>query len=153
ACSVEQELRAVLPELLDGGPVRGQDLRRALPRFQALRNRAVPTRSSRALGADQANPFWPVRKRSSWTPNSYGCAAEGSRTAMRAPTHSASLCFGFTAKAEGRGVKRAGSIAKPVVETDGSLPASSHGAPKSRKGWSVPRPSETFVASRSPSPG
>src|SRR5215510_14000705 len=56
-----------------------------------------------------------------------------------------------------RGVKRTGTNRTPgsraAFNMDASFRPSSHGAPTSSNGVSVPRPTETFVVSSKPMPG
>ena len=75
-------------------------------------------------------------------------------TRTRSPRQRAPRCFGCGAAADASGVKVVGSSAKPGVAASRATPSAFiHGAPTSRNGDSVPRPSLAFVASSRQVPG
>ena len=75
-------------------------------------------------------------------------------TRTRTPRQGTPSCFGSGAAAEASGVKAVGSSAKPgVAASRASASGFTQGAPTSRNGASVPRPSLAFVASSRAVPG
>src|SRR6185503_6667583 len=88
------------------------------------------------------------------TPRVNGSDWRGSVTRTRRPWHASPNSFGFGAASEDAGVKRAGSSANPgVFAAAAQASAFTHGAPTSRNGASVPRPSVAFVPSSRHVPG